>query len=341
MNLRLKGRIWAVAAMSGLVLCAGSALGQYAGPAVGAGSGVSSPAPVLPMQYQAAKIMPGDVISIYTYGAPELSTTQSTLVSMPGSVNSAPVQGVKLGAHGEIVLPYLGVVKLAGLTAPEAADYLAKELKDKGVLVDPQVSVEIVASPTRVITVVGEVARPQPIDAFGHIRLLDVISDCGGLTPLASHTITVRRVGDPRPITVLLGTDPKTTDATNIPLMAGDTVLVSRVGDVFVVGQVKNPQAIPLGGNSPITVLRAISMSGGVNYGAALSKVTIIRTTANDQRVKIRLDLKKIMNGKEQDVALVSDDILLVPTNGFKAGMAKAGSGVAAGATDGIVYALK
>lgn len=342
MRIRWAGGAWSIAAVGlGLAVGAGSAFGQYLGPAVGTATGTSSSLPAPAARYESAKIMPGDVISIYTYGAPELTTTQTTIASMPGPGQSGMVDGVKLGAHGEIVLPYLGTVRLAGMTASQASQYLAKELKDKGILVDPQVSVEIVESPTRVITVVGEVERPQPIPAFGHIRLLDVISDCGGLTPLASHTITIRRPGDPKPITVLLGTNPQTTDATNIPLMAGDTVVVSKVGDVFVVGQVKLPQAIPLAGNTPITVLRAIAMSGGVNYGAALSRVTIIRTLSNHQQVKIRLDLARIMDGKEQDVALKSDDLLVVPTNGFKAGMAKAGQGVAAGAMDGIVYAVK
>jgi len=52
------------------------------------------------------------------------------------------------------------------------------------------------------------------------------------------------------------------------------------------------------------------------------------------------MDLKKVMQGKEKDVALVSDDVLLVPSNGFKAGMAAGGAGVASGLTNGLVYRL-
>jgi len=46
--------------------------------------------------------------------------------------------------------------------------------------------------------------------------------------------------------------------------------------------------------------------------------------------------LKKIMFGKQQDVALVSNDILLVPANAFKAGMAAGGAGVVAS----LLYAV-
>ncbi len=328
-----------LAACFGMVLGAGAANAQFAGPAVSS-TAASAPASALAARYTDVKIKPGDVIAIATYGVPELTTSSSTSVDSPGSPTSQSVDGIKVGAEGEIVLPYLGAVKVAGMTPPEAALFLEKKLKDEGILVDPQVSVSLVDSPTRVITVVGEVQKPAPIPAFGQLRLLDAIAACGGFTPLASHTITVRRPGDPNPITVILGSDPKSTDETNIPLMAGDTLIVPKVGNVFVIGQVKTPSAIPLSSNTPITVMRAIAMAGGLNFGAALSKVVIIRQTPNDQHVEIQMDLKKVMNGKERDIALLSDDVLLVPANGFKAGMAVGGAGVAGGLTSGLIYRL-
>jgi hypothetical protein len=41
------------------------------------------------------------------------------------------------------------------------------------------------------------------------------------------------------------------------------------------------------------------------------------------------LDLKKLMNGKQQDVVLASDDILFIPSNTFKATVAAGGASVA------------
>jgi polysaccharide biosynthesis/export protein len=324
MKVRVSGRMAVVG--WGMMFAAGSAPGQFAGPSISAPTpGSTTPASALSAQYSYVKIMPGDVIAIATYGAPELTT--------PTGAN-----GLKVGAQGEIVLPYLGAVKVAGMTPTEAGVDLEKELKEKGILVDPQVSVTLVDSPTRVITVLGEVQKPSPVPAFGQLRLLDVISACGGFTPLASHTITIRRPGEADPITVLLSSDPKNTDETNIPLMAGDTVIVPKVGSVFVIGQVKSPSAIPLSSNSPVTVMRAIAMAGGLNFGAALSKVVVIRKTPDDQHVEIQMDLKKVMNGKEKDIALASDDVLWVPQNGFKAGMAVGGAGIVGGVTNGLIY---
>jgi len=330
----------AAVAGCGLLVSAASALGQFAGPAVSTSSAnAGAPPSALRVQYSDVKIMPGDIVSITTYGAPELSTNTSTSIDSPTATGGS-VTGLKIGAEGEIVLPYLGVVKLAGMTPPQASAFLEKELRDKGILVDPQVTVALVDSPTRVITVLGEVQRPAPVPAFGQLRLLDVIAACGGFTPLASHTITIRRIGDPNPITVILGTDPKTTDETNIPLMAGDTVIVPKVGNVFVIGQVRTPSAIPLSSNAPVTVMRAIAMAGGLNFGAALSRVVIIRKTPDDHHVEIQMDLKKVMKGKERDIALASDDVLLVPSNSFKAGMAVGGAGLTTGATTAMIYRI-
>lgn len=116
--------------------------------------------------------------------------------------------------------------------------------------------------------------------------------------------------------------------------------MVPKVGNVFVIGQVKTPSAIPLSSNTPITVMRAIAMSGGVNFGAALSRVVVIRKTPNDQHVEIQMDLKKIMQGKQRDIALASDDVLLIPGNGFKQGFAAGGAGMAIGVTNALVYRI-
>jgi polysaccharide export outer membrane protein len=316
-------------AVSAFSLC-GAAVAQYTGAApTSPQRTASAPASSMHVDYDDVKIAPGDVITISTYGVPELTTVSQT---SPGTIFTSAqgaVQGIKVGATGNVVLPYLGTIKLGGMTMAEASDYLKKALKDGGFLTDPQVSVGFVDSPTRAITVLGEVVRPAPVAADGQIRLLDAISACGGFTPLASHTITVKRKDSTDPITIELGADPAAAGSINIPLLPGDTVLVSKVGSVFVFGQVKTPVAIPLAYNTPVTVLRAIAMAGGLNYGAGLSKARIIRTNADSQHVEIMLDLKKIMFGQQQDVALRADDVLFIPTNAFKASIAAGGLSVA------------
>jgi len=320
--------------------CAPVVNAQFAGPSI-ASHVTESRASTSAMhaQHPDIEIMPGDVISITTYGAPELTTSAETTSSTLFGGNSSVVSGIKIGVRGEITLPYLGSITVSGQTPSDLAAYLRRELMNRGFLVDPQVSVELVDSPMRVITVVGEVVKPEPVPAFGQLRLLDAISSCGGFTALASHTITVQRPGQNEPIIVELGVDPNRANTGDIPLIAGDTVIVPKVGNIFVVGEVKTEEAFPASSNMPITVMRAISMAGGLKYSAALSKAKIIRKTEDNQHVEIMLDLKKLMNGKQQDIALASDDILFIPSNAFKASLSAGGAGVAATLLYGVTYA--
>jgi polysaccharide export outer membrane protein len=341
MGIRLKSISFVLLLTIGaLGFCGLAAHAQYLGPAISSPAQVASaPDTAMNVEYNDIKIMPGDVIAIATLGAPELTTTIQAASASITSSSTSSVPGLKVDPMGQIQLPYLGTVAVAGLTPSEVAARLGKALKERGILVDPQVSVVLVDSPTRVITVLGEVQKPMPIPAFGHLRLLDAIAACGGFTPLASHTITVRRLGVPDPITIELGVDPKMANLGDIPLLASDTVVVPKVGNVFVVGEVKNTIAFPLSTNTPITVMRAITMAGGLKYSAALSKTKIIRTTADHQRIEIMLDLKKMMDGKQQDVALISDDVLMVPANTFKSIIVSGGAQVAASLLYGGTYA--
>lgn len=320
---------------AGVVL---SASAQYLGPAVASPfAAASAPEFAMNLPVGEAKIAPGDVLSIVTYGAPELTTTyQVSTANNTGLSASSSVQGIRVGAAGEVELPYLGTVMLAGMQPSEASRYLKNELMKGGFLIDAQITVAVADSPTRVITVTGEVAKPALVSAFGQVRLLDAIAACGGMTPFASHNVLVRRAGQGESISVELGTDPKMAGANNIFLFSGDTIVVPKIGSIFVLGYVKTPSTIPLTNNTPITVLRALAMAGGLNYGAGLSKARIIRTSLDNNREEIRLDLRKIMFGQATDPAMFSNDILLVPANAFKAGMAGGGAGVAAALLYGV-----
>ena len=77
MDVQVKHGIRMVAAS--LVLSASAAMAQFAGPAVSSTAARSgAPESALKASYGDVTIMPGDVISISTYGAPELTTSTMT-----------------------------------------------------------------------------------------------------------------------------------------------------------------------------------------------------------------------------------------------------------------------
>jgi polysaccharide export outer membrane protein len=306
----------------GLFLLASSSplWSQYAGPSVGrAAASFSAPGPSAADFARDTPIVPGDIVRLTTVGASELS-----------------IDHLRVGAAGEIGLPYVGSVKIAGQTGAAASQGLAEKFKSAGLLTEPQVTVELLESPSRVITVLGEVKQPKPIAALSSSHLLDAISNCGGFTASASHTITIQRRSTSETLTVRLSVDPRMSDETNLLLMPGDTVIVPKVGSIFIVGQVKTEQAIALEGNEPITVMRAVALAGGLNYGAALGRARIVRGTDPASRQELPLDLKKIMDGKQSDPVLLANDVLYIPTSLIKAGLANGGAAVAATSIYGL-----
>jgi len=122
------------------------------------------------------------------------------------------------------------------------------------------------------------------------------------------------RPGEPE--TVTLGYDAKNSPQANVALQPGDTVVVSKAGMVYVVGDVGLPTGVVME-NSGLTVLEAIAMAQGTKPTAALDKAKLIRKSPNGQE-EIPLPLKKILSAKAPDVKLQPDDIVFVPSSTAK-----------------------
>lgn len=243
------------------------------------------------------QLSPGDLISIHVFGQSEYAPQ------------------VRLGADGSVLLPFVGAVDLKGLTITQAELLLQKLLRDDGIYRDPQITIQLLEGPNQVATVSGEVHGLVPV--VGSRRLLDVLSAAGGLPPTASHVITISRPGVAEPIVVNLGTDPLRSELANIPIFAGDTIIVSRIGVVYMVGAFKSPGSIPLTQYSPLTLLQATALSGGVNFEGKYNDLRLIRTQG-DHRVVVKLNIDRIMKGKDADPILQANDIVFLPNSALK-----------------------
>ena len=171
---------------------------------------------------------------------------------------------VRVGADGRVVLPLIGSVELGGLTISAAQSLIADDLVRDQMFRDPQVQVTLVEGPNSGVAVVGELHGVVPL--AGQRRLFDVLAALGSLPASASHVITIDRPGVAQPIVVDLGTDPARSKLSNIPVFPGDTIITSRVGIVYVLGEFKTTGSIPLSGNTPLTLLQVAALSGGANY---------------------------------------------------------------------------
>jgi polysaccharide export outer membrane protein len=245
---------------------------------------------------------------------------------------------VRLGSDGSALLPLIGTVNLSGLSVTQADRFLEQQLKDAGIYRNPQVTIQVVEGPNQVATLAGEVHSVVPI--VGSRRLLDVLATAGGLPTTASHVITISRPGLAEPITVDLGTDPLRSSLANIPIFAGDTIIVSRIGVVYMMGAFRTPGAIPLTQYAPLTLMEATAISGGLNFQGKYNDVRLVRTVG-DHRTVVKLDIQRIMHGKDPDPILQANDIVFLPDSAIKASMSNGSLGTLLGIVSLLISVIR
>ncbi|HKT51914.1 MAG TPA: polysaccharide biosynthesis/export family protein [Candidatus Angelobacter sp.] len=247
------------------------------------------------------KIAPGDLLHITVFDVPEMT------------------QEVRVGANGKAQLALIGDVALAGMTGQEAAETIARELRNKKLLISPQVNVLVKEFASQGVSVSGEVQHPGVYQILGSRTLLDLISMAGGLTNFADTRITVQRRGAAEEkVTVKLKTDdPETSLANNVQVYPGDLILVPRAGIVYVLGDVNRPGGFVMQDSGKITLLQALAQAGGASKSASLSKAVLMRKNAEGYATT-KLHVGKIEKGEDPDLELHANDILFVPNNRLK-----------------------
>src|SRR6059058_2106294 len=103
----------------------------------------------------------------------------------------------RLNPEGNLSVPLLGSIHLAGLTLTQAASKLT-ELYGRDYLVNPKVNVMLLGYAKRRFSMLGQVSRPgsyeMPESSPGGIDLLEAIAMAGGYTRIAApERVTVRR----------------------------------------------------------------------------------------------------------------------------------------------------
>lgn len=258
---------------------------------IGFGSGAAGP------------IGNGDLIEMSVFDTPELSGK------------------LRVSNTGEVILPLIGKLHIAGMKAEDAASLIRQKFVDGAYLKDPQVTVFIAEYATQNVSVLGEVKNPGIYPAFGAHHLLDYISAAQGLTPLAGTHITITHAANPsapEQVRVTAGATPKPEN--NPEIFSGDTVYVERTGVIFVVGDVMRPGGYPMDHDGQISILQAVALAQGITPTAAKSSAKLIRTTTGG-RQEIAVNLKKILQSKNTDLAMQDNDILFIPTSAAKNAM--------------------
>jgi protein involved in polysaccharide export with SLBB domain len=136
---------------------------------------------------------PSDAVSVPTGYV--LRTNDQVAVEVFGEEDLRT--STRLNGEGNLSLPLLGSVHLAGLTLAQAASKIT-ELYGRDYLVNPRVNVTLVGYAKRRFTILGQVSRPgsyeMPEGSPDGVDLLEAIAMAGGYTRIAApERVSVRR----------------------------------------------------------------------------------------------------------------------------------------------------
>jgi polysaccharide export outer membrane protein len=298
-----------------LITLSGSGLAQQAPNTATSSSpaptNVSAPISTADERY---RIGPGDVLDIRIFNRPNLSR-----------------DAVRVEGNGMIRMPLIdSEIQAACLTEGELAREIS--LRYLKFYRNPQVDVFIKEYHSKQVAILGAVNDQSRFELQRRVRLLELLTYAKGPTSKAGQTINIvhsppalpcDKPGDERPdvaasfssyrLSDTLQGDPKA----NPYLEPGDIVTLPEADQVYVVGNVFTPLTIPL--KEPITLSQAIAMAGGVKQDSKKDKVRIVRREPGSAaRQEMIVDLSAIEKKRADDVALLANDIIDVPTSGTK-----------------------
>ena len=155
------------------------------------------------------RIMPDDVLQIVVYQAPDF--TRDAQVDAAGNVN----------------LPLLGGIPVAGRTAHDVEGEITRRLKAK-YMQNPQVSVSVKDAVGLRVTVDGAVVKPGVVQLRGSVTLLSLIAQSGGFTDTAdkSDVLIVRNTDKGRSLARFDTNAIAAGTSDDPPVYGGDTVVV-------------------------------------------------------------------------------------------------------------------
>ncbi|MBX6317133.1 MAG: polysaccharide biosynthesis/export family protein [Pigmentiphaga sp.] len=231
-------------------------------------------------------IGPGDILSIVVWDHPELVLPTQTYAIGAGATeltlgdSSSNIPGYPVSAEGYIQFPYLGLVKVAGLTETEVRDLITKNAVDY--IRNPQITVRVLGYRSKRVYLEGELKNPGAVAMNDlPLNLMEAINRAGGLLPSADRSrVYVLRGGQavrldlPRLIA-------RGQDLTKIMLKPGDIVRVSprEESKIFVMGEVNAPQAMTLR-DGRMSLTEALGNAGGLNQNTVdPSQIFVVRTT--------------------------------------------------------------
>jgi polysaccharide biosynthesis/export protein len=300
-------------------------------PAGSGSSGAAKAGEVIMLSDEDYRMAPKDVIEIAIEDAPELT------------------KNYQINASGQVPMPYLGKIRVAGLTTEELAKNIADGLRGR-YLKDPKVSVAVKQYNSRAFFIQGAVRSPGLYIIEGRPNLFRLITIAGGLQENhGSIAYIVREKKKPEAAQVELAAKSPNLSANppdsnvgeanaadvelltahitglfrgefdqNVMIEPGDVVSIPQLDVFYVAGEVGAPGVYPL--KEGTTLRQAIALAQGTLFKAATNRAVIFRDDPKTgARKEIPIDVQAVMTGRsKEDLAIMANDIIMVPNSRIK-----------------------
>lgn len=243
---------------------------------------------------------------------------QLTLTGVASDRYTPTVIRARVDTRGEVALPLVGPIRLAGLDYSQAET--AVLTAHKTVISEPfAVYIELVGPENTTILVTGAAEAPGLITLPQNERsVLAALSRAGALGVSSSGVVHYKPV-DPR-------NQPQRFDLTDIndvrrillmpTLQSGDTLIVEGLDSnvLYVTGLVNGVGgAIALPRTGEMTLMRALAAAGGTRELIDVKDATLVRRLDDGSQVRVQVPLDDIFDGKAPDIAVAAGDILQLP----------------------------
>ncbi|MDX1775919.1 MAG: polysaccharide biosynthesis/export family protein [Desulfobulbales bacterium] len=278
----------------------------------------------------------GDVLNIIVYDEPDLTRS-----------------GMRVARDGTLSFPLLGRVKVDGLTTSQIEERIANRLAEAQFLLDAQVTVLIDQYGSKKYQMLGEIRRPGSYPLKADERLLDAISEAGGVDPeTAGKELVIVRTINRQKATIKKDLQPGGTEKwgrspsftgggydaqpvkiviivelerllrgndliSNLALHNNDVIYLPKAEFFYIMGQVKKPGSYKFTQKN-LTLVGAIGSAGGFTNIAARKKTRIIRLENGVEKIiTVNVDAITAAGRKIQDIRIKPDDIIIVPQSFF------------------------
>jgi polysaccharide export outer membrane protein len=216
-------------------------------------------------------------------------------------------------ADGTIDCPYIGRVRVVGLTARQIEDLLRQALGvrtdpqgvRRGYLVNPNINISVKEFRSQRVSVNGAVRTPGEVELKGDPTLTRALSAAGYPTPESGSYIVITHAPANPAATGVTPVRPEDQirvsredidngRASRIRLRPGDSIRVPAADKFYIFGEVKNTGMWVLSGD--LNVLQALAMAGGLT----------------DRANKNNIRIQRIVDGRKSEIK-ARESTLLMP----------------------------